>query len=68
MSASRYASAVMRPTSVPWRAPDPGRLLQGDGKYMRHVKLRPDVAVDAASLAALIVAAYQGIKARMDVD
>src|ERR1700753_330326 len=30
--------------------PDPGRLLQGEGKFMRHVKLIPGTAEDAASL------------------
>lgn len=45
--------------------PDPARLLQGDGKYMRHVKLRPGVAVDTASLDALITVAYRDIKARL---
>jgi hypothetical protein len=45
--------------------PDPAGLLQGEGKYMRHVKLRPDAAVDAASLAALIAAAYLDIKVRL---
>lgn len=47
--------------------PDPARLLLGDGKYMRHVKLKPDVAVDAPSLAALIAVAYLDIKARLEV-
>jgi hypothetical protein len=36
----------------------------GDGKYMRHVKLRPNANLDASSLDALIVAAYLDIKAR----
>jgi hypothetical protein len=45
--------------------PDPAGLLQGDGKYMRHVKLKSDAAVDASSLAALITAAYLDIKARL---
>lgn len=45
--------------------PDPAGLLQGDGKYMRHVKLRPGVAVDAAALAALIEVAYRDMKARL---
>ena len=45
--------------------PDPAGLLEGDGKYMRHVKLRPDTAVDARSLEALIAAAYQDINARL---
>ena len=47
--------------------PDPARLLQGDGKYMRHVKLQPGTAVDASSLEALITAAYLDIKARLGV-
>src|SRR5262249_41118334 len=37
---------------------DPGRLLQGNGKCMRHVKLRPGVDTDATSLGRLIAAAY----------
>lgn len=37
---------------------DPHGLLQGSGRLMRHVKLRPGQAVDAAALAALIGAAY----------
>jgi hypothetical protein len=45
--------------------PDPASLLQGAGKYMRHVKLRPDVPVDEASLASLIDAAYRDIRARL---
>jgi hypothetical protein len=45
--------------------PDPAGLLQGDGKYMRHVKLKPGVAVDAASLVTLITVAYLDIKARL---
>jgi hypothetical protein len=46
--------------------PDPDRLLQGDGKYMRHVKLRPGVDVNASALAALIAVAYSDIKARIE--
>ena len=46
--------------------PDPAGLLQGDGKYMRHVKLKPDVPMDASSLAALIALAYLDIKARLE--
>jgi hypothetical protein len=46
--------------------PDPGRLLQGDGRFMRHVKLRPGAAMDAAALARLIDAAYSDIKARVE--
>jgi len=46
--------------------PDPGRLLQGTGKLMRHVKLKPGTATDAAALARLIDAAYADIKARVE--
>jgi hypothetical protein len=46
--------------------PDPARLLQGDGKRMRHVKLRPGTATDAASLNRLIETAYSDIKARVE--
>lgn len=45
--------------------PDPGGLLQGEGKRMRHVKLRPGEAVDAGALEALVDAAYRDIKARV---
>ena len=46
--------------------PDPGRLLQGAGKFMRHVKLRPGVSINSASLSRLIVAAYSDIKTRVE--
>jgi hypothetical protein len=42
--------------------PDPGGLLQGNGKAMRHVKLRPGVATDAAALKRLIEIAYEQMK------
>jgi len=45
--------------------PDPAGLLVGDGKYMRHVKLRPDSVVDASSLEALITAAYLDMRTRL---
>jgi hypothetical protein len=45
---------------------DPARLLEGTGKYMRHVKLRPDNDVDAAALIALIDAAYIDMKKRVE--
>src|SRR5512147_792335 len=44
--------------------PDPARLLQGTGKFMRHVKLRPGEATNAAALSRLIEDAYSDIKAR----
>jgi hypothetical protein len=46
--------------------PDPGHLLQGAGKFMRHVKLRPGAPIDAASLSRLIEMAYSDIKARVE--
>jgi hypothetical protein len=46
--------------------PDPARMLQGDGKSMRHVKLRPGTAANAAALSRLIHAAYSDIKARVE--
>ena len=46
--------------------PDPARLLQGTGKFMRHVKLRPGTATNAAELSRLINAAYSDIKARVE--
>ena len=46
--------------------PDPARLLQGSGKYMRHVKLKPGVATNAAALNRLIGAAYSEIKERVE--
>lgn len=46
--------------------PDPAHLLRGNGKLMRHVKLRPGTAADTASLGRLIEAAYSDIKARVE--
>jgi hypothetical protein len=45
---------------------DPDHLLQGSGKFMRHVKLRAGVAMDFAALNRLIEAAYADIKARVE--
>jgi hypothetical protein len=46
--------------------PDPDRLLQGTGKFMRHVKLTPRTRTNAAGLRRLIDAAYADIKARIE--
>ncbi len=46
--------------------PDPERLLQGAGRFMRHVKLGPGVAVSDAAIKRLIAAAYLDIKARVE--
>ena len=41
---------------------DPAGLLEGSGKNMRHVKLRPGARIDDAALAALVEAAYKRVK------
>jgi len=46
--------------------PDPSRLLQGTGKSMRHVKLRPETATNRAGLRRLIETAYSDIKTRVE--
>ena len=45
---------------------DPARLLQGAGRFMRHVKLRPEASIDAAALRKLIELAYSDMKARVE--
>lgn len=45
--------------------PDPARLLQGTGKLMRHVKLKPGMASDTDALTRLIHAAYSDMQARI---
>ena len=46
--------------------PDPAGLLQGTGKFMRHVKLTPGTRANAAALISLINTAYSDIKARLE--
>ena len=46
--------------------PDPAHLLQGAGRFMRHVKLKPAADTNAAALNRLIDAAYLDIKARVE--
>ena len=46
--------------------PDPARLLQGAGKFMRHVKLRPGTPTNNPALHRLIDTAYEDIKARVE--
>jgi len=45
---------------------DPGRLLEGTGRFMRHVKLRPGCKVDATALRKLIDTAYTDMKGRLE--
>lgn len=47
---------------------DPSLLLQGTGRFMRHVKARPDAVPDRAALEALIRGAYADIKARLAAE
>jgi hypothetical protein len=44
---------------------DPSRLLEGRGRRMRHVKIRPELELDSAALRALIDAAYADVKSRL---
>ena len=46
--------------------PDPAQLLEGNGKFMRHVKMKPGVAVSADALSKLIETAYSEMKARIE--
>jgi hypothetical protein len=46
---------------------DPEGLLEGTGKFMRHVKLGPGRQVDATALAKLIGSAYADMKGRLTV-
>jgi hypothetical protein len=46
--------------------PDPAGLLQGTGRFMRHVKLKPGTVTNAVALGILIEAAYEDIKARVE--
>ena len=47
---------------------DPKGLLEGTGKFMRHVKLRPDRDVDTAALMKLIETAYTDMKGRLNAE
>ncbi|MBO0765306.1 MAG: DUF1801 domain-containing protein [Hyphomicrobiaceae bacterium] len=40
-------------------------LLEGSGRFMRHVKLRPEREVDAAALTKLVATAYADMKRRL---
>jgi hypothetical protein len=47
---------------------DPEGLLEGTGKFMRHVKLKPESGFDAAALAKLIDTAYMDMKERVQAE
>ncbi len=44
---------------------DPAHLLEGTGKYMRHVKLRAESDIDNKALITLIETAYTDMKRRL---
>jgi hypothetical protein len=44
---------------------DPERMLEGTGRFMRHVKLRPESEVNATALMKLITTAYSDMKRRL---
>lgn len=44
---------------------DPAGILEGSGKFMRHVKVKPGSEPDPSALGALISAAYRDMKARL---
>jgi hypothetical protein len=44
--------------------PDPSNILEGDGRFMRHVKVRVGVPVDEIALRKMIISAYTDMKAR----
>jgi hypothetical protein len=48
--------------------PDPRGLLEGTGKFMRHVKLRPGASIDASALAILVELAYFDMKERVAAE
>ncbi len=47
---------------------DPAGMLEGSGKRMRHVKLKPDAELAAEDLRDLIRAAYADIKIRLGAE
>ena len=44
---------------------DPAGILEGTGKHMRHVKLRPGKDVNLTALDALVLLAYADVKRRL---
>lgn len=48
--------------------PDPEQLLEGTGRFMRHVKVRPKRDIDGAGLTRLIETAYTDIQRRLSPE
>jgi len=47
---------------------DPLGLLEGNGKYMRHIKLRPGGNINTSALIRLIECAYSDMKRRLETE
>src|SRR5687767_5992443 len=47
---------------------DPEGLLEGTGKFMRHVKLRPERDVNATALRKLVETAYTDMRRRLQAE
>jgi hypothetical protein len=47
---------------------DPRGLLEGTGKRMRHVKIKPGIDLDSPALATLIGTAYADMKLRLAAE
>ena len=47
---------------------DPKGILEGNGKFMRHVKLRPEHEVEAQALKKLIETAYTDMRRRVKAE
>jgi hypothetical protein len=48
--------------------PDPAGLLEGTGRFMRHVKLRPGADANTAALTKLIAKAYADMQGRVQAE
>lgn len=48
--------------------PDPEQLLEGTGRFMRHVKVRPKRDLDGAALTRLIETAYTDMQRRLSPE
>jgi len=48
--------------------PDPAAVLRGSGKFMRHVKIVPGRSLDRPAIEALITAAYDDLRERLEAD
>ena len=71
-AAFAYVNAFTRHVNVGFfrgaELADPERLLEGNGKFMRHVKLGPDRDVADAALMTLVETAYADMKERLKAE